>query len=273
MCSRLSAAMRLHIARRVGEDRKSSLKRSNDGGSPGPVWHCAVNSRHSWLGVLPLTPAQLQIAPRRPASMRFEGTLKSWNDERGFGFIEPTQGGQDIFVHIKAFGSRSGRPQLNQLVSFEVELGPQGKKRAKSVEPVRAARSLSHRRHESPAQWGTATLFAIPAFVIIYGAVSMMWRPPLILAAIYAGVSVFTFFAYAWDKSAASRGAWRTPESTLHALALVCGWPGALLAQQLLRHKSTKTEFRSVFWGTVVLNVVAFAVLSSPMGRSLWAEQ
>jgi len=205
--------------------------------------------------------------------MRFEGTLRSWNDERGFGFIEPTQGGQDIFVHINAFGPRSGRPQLHQLVSFEVELGPQGKKRAKNVEPVRAARSQSHRRHESPAQWGTATLFAIPAFVIIYGVVSMMWKPPLILAAIYAGVSLFTFLAYAWDKSAASRGAWRTSESTLHALALVCGWPGALLAQQYLSHKSTKTEFRSVFWGTVVLNVAAFVVLASPMGRSLWAAQ
>jgi len=53
----------------------------------------------------------------------------------------------------------------------------------------------------------------------------------------------------------------------------VCGWPGALLAQQFLRHKSTKTEFRSVFCGTVVLNVAAFVVLASPMGRSLWAAQ
>ena len=35
--------------------------------------------------------------------MRLDGTIKSWNDERGFGFIEPTQGGPEIFVHIKAF--------------------------------------------------------------------------------------------------------------------------------------------------------------------------
>ena len=92
-------------------------------------------------------------------------------------------------------------------------------------------------------------------------------------AAIYAGASLFTFLGYAWDKAAASRGAYRTPESTLHALALVCVWPGALLAQQFLRRKSTKTEFRSVFWGMVILNVVAFVVLASPMGRSLWAAQ
>jgi cold shock CspA family protein len=92
--------------------------------------------------------------------MRFEGTLKSWNDERGFGFIAPIQGGQEVFVHIRAFGARSGRPQVNLFVSFEVEVGPQGKKRAKNVEPARAARSQPYRRQESPAQWGTATLFA-----------------------------------------------------------------------------------------------------------------
>ena len=43
--------------------------------------------------------------------MRFEGVLSQWNDERGFGFIEPTQGGQEIFVHIKAFRQLAGRPQ------------------------------------------------------------------------------------------------------------------------------------------------------------------
>jgi len=41
--------------------------------------------------------------------MRIEGVIKSWNDERGFGFIEPTQGGQEIFVHVKAFRTRAER--------------------------------------------------------------------------------------------------------------------------------------------------------------------
>ena len=72
--------------------------------------------------------------------MRFEGTLKIWNDERGFGFLEPLQGGDDIFVHATAFRGRAGRPQVGQVVSFEIELGPQGKKRAKNVEPIRRTR-------------------------------------------------------------------------------------------------------------------------------------
>lgn len=198
-------------------------------------------------------------------TMRFDGTIKSWNDERGFGFIEPTQGGQEIFVHVKAFRGLRERPQLNQRVSFQVELGPQGKKRAIHVELIRVAQaSRPSARRNSPAQWGTATLFAIPAFGVVLLLGHVWGHPPRWLLWAYLGVSVLTFLAYAADKSAAQRGAWRTSEQTLHLLALAGGWPGALLAQQLLRHKSTKQEFRSVFWGTVCLNVAGFMFMASP---------
>jgi uncharacterized membrane protein YsdA (DUF1294 family)/cold shock CspA family protein len=206
--------------------------------------------------------------------MRFEGTLKTWNGDRGFGFIEPSQGGQEIFVHIKSFPSGVGYPKVNQLLSFEVELGQQGKKRAKNVLLVRE-KALPIRgvnRHDSSAQWSTASLFAIPVFLIIYSAVSMIWRSPSWLAGVYLLASMVTFMAYALDKSAAERGAWRTPESTLHLLALTGGWPGALLAQQLLRHKSTKLEFRQVFWVTVLINVLGFVMIYSPLGRRLLAN-
>jgi len=205
--------------------------------------------------------------------MRFEGMLKTWNDDRGFGFIEPTQGGQEIFVHIKALGPRGGRPQVNQLLSFEVELGPQGKKRARNVEFVRRVAARTSARRQAPSQWGAATLFAIPGFAALFLVVAVLWRPPLVFAAFYVAASLVAFIAYAIDKSAASRGAWRTPEKTLHLLAVAGGWPGALLAQQFLRHKSTKAEFRAVFWGTVIVNVAGFVLLCSPIGRSLWAAQ
>ena len=200
--------------------------------------------------------------------MRFEGIITTWNDDRGFGFITPTQGGQEIFVHIKSFGSRNGRPQVSQLISFEVELGPEGKKRAKNVAPLRKAVPNGRTRRESPAQWGTATLFVIPAFLLLYLVVSVLWKPPLLIAAVYMAASAITFLAYALDKSAARQGNWRTQESTLHILALAGGWPGALVAQQVLRHKSTKAEFRAAFWVTVVLNVAGFVGLCSPVGRA-----
>jgi uncharacterized membrane protein YsdA (DUF1294 family)/cold shock CspA family protein len=200
--------------------------------------------------------------------MRFEGTITTWNDDRGFGFITPTQGGQEIFVHIKAFVSRSGRPQVNQLVTFEVELGPQGKKRAKNITPFRTVTSSKPTHRESPAQWSRVTLLVIPAFLLLYLTVSLLWKPPILVAGIYTAASAITFVAYALDKTAARNGNWRTAESTLHGLALACGWPGALLAQQVLRHKSAKTEFRAVFWATVILNVAGFVTLCSPVGRA-----
>jgi uncharacterized membrane protein YsdA (DUF1294 family) len=74
------------------------------------------------------------------------------------------------------------------------------------------------------------------------------------LGAWYAIVSFIAFAVYAHDKTAARQAAHRTPESTLHLLALSGGWPGALLAQQLLRHKTRKTSFLAVFWLTVIVN-------------------
>ena len=70
----------------------------------------------------------------------------------------------------------------------------------------------------------------------------------------YLLISLLTFVIYAKDKSDAAKGSWRIPENTLHFLSLIGGWPGALLAQQVLRHKSKKQPFRFVFYLTVLLN-------------------
>ena len=165
---------------------------------------------------------------------------------------------------------RAGRPQLGQQVTFEVELHRDGRKRAKNVAPVRTARTKG-RRAESPAQWGTASLFAIPAFLAIYLAVQIAWRVPLWVAAGYAMASVVSFLFYAFDKSAATAGRRRVPESTLLWIGLLGGWPGSIIAQQALRHKSSKASFRSAFWGTVVLNVAGFIALNSPLASAIGA--
>lgn len=200
--------------------------------------------------------------------MRFEGSLTSWNDERGFGYIESTQGGEPIFVHITAWPRGSSRPRLKQAVSFEVELGPKGK-RARNVQLCPARRAPKRSARTSRAQWGTATLFAIPAFLLVYALVAVFWKPAHWVAMLYLMASVAAFVVYAADKSAAARGAWRVSEKTLHLLSIVGGWPGALLAQQLLRHKSTKPMFRQVFWATVALNVLGLLMFASPWGREL----
>lgn len=65
--------------------------------------------------------------------MRTHGTLVKWNDERGFGFVQPSVGIEEIFVHVSAFPRDGTRPSIGELISFEVELLNDGKKRAVRV--------------------------------------------------------------------------------------------------------------------------------------------
>ncbi|XOF35391.1 MAG: DUF1294 domain-containing protein [Candidatus Electrothrix sp. YB6] len=106
-------------------------------------------------------------------------------------------------------------------------------------------------------------VIALLFFAAVAGSVLANKIPPLILG-LYFVLSLLTFLVYAKDKSAARRDAWRTPESTLHLFSLIGGWPGALIAQQQLRHKSKKQPFRFIFWTTVLLNCGAFSLLFIP---------
>ena len=200
--------------------------------------------------------------------MRFEGILTRWDDERGFGFITPTRGGQEVFVHIKAFARGSGRPALQQRLSFEVDLGPDGLKRARDVQAVRAAR-VAHQRVEYGASWTFVRVITIPAFVALYAYVALSWSVSALWAAAYGVASIVALLAYAMDKSAAIRGEWRISEGTLHLIELLGGWPGALLAQQWLRHKSSKTSFLVGFWLCAALNVATFLALNTPLRHAL----
>jgi uncharacterized membrane protein YsdA (DUF1294 family) len=87
----------------------------------------------------------------------------------------------------------------------------------------------------------------------------------MVLAAIlivYLIMSLVTIGYYGLDKSRAANGGWRVPERTLHTLELLGGWPGALIAQQLFKHKRHKTSFMLIFWGIVVLHGGAWALIA-----------
>ena len=95
---------------------------------------------------------------------------------------------------------------------------------------------------------------------------------PAVILYIYLGSNIVAFVAYGIDKFAAQRGFWRISEKTLHLFSLAGGWPAAWTAQQLLRHKTSKEEFRMIFWVTVVANCIALAYLYTPPGQA-WLDR
>lgn len=92
--------------------------------------------------------------------MRIHGTLTRWNDDRGFGFITPAKGPPDVFVHISEFPREGGRPTLNELISFEVVLGADGKRRAvRIMRPAqKAASAVPLRRQQPRRSWASGAL-------------------------------------------------------------------------------------------------------------------
>src|SRR5690606_551534 len=107
--------------------------------------------------------------------------------------------------------------------------------------------------------WPRKTIAALFLTLLVLG--WLFAKVPAILPLAYGAMSIVAILLYGMDKSAAVNNRWRTQESTLHLVGLLGGWPGALFAQDIFRHKSKKAEFQAVFWGTVVLNCAGMAWL------------
>jgi len=201
--------------------------------------------------------------------MRFEGKLKSWNDERGFGFIESTQVARK-FCSRQAFKFRAGRPQVNQVFSFEVELGPQGKKRAKNVEIVRAAsvRSGTRVNHRRSGNRHAVRAAHFPDRVrhrqrtlatasLVCGCLprDQHVHVPSLCSRQVCGAAENP--AYARKHAPFSRSCWRLA--------------GALLAQQPCATSLPKLSSVACS-GNGHSQYHGFVALCSPVGRSLWVQ-
>ncbi|MGY2326729.1 DUF1294 domain-containing protein [Pseudomonas sp. SDT2931_S440] len=102
-----------------------------------------------------------------------------------------------------------------------------------------------------------ALVFALLCAAPLLGAALLGYRGvSLIPLVAYGVVSVVAFLLYWSDKRKAREDSWRTPENVLHAVELAGGWPGALIAQQVFRHKTRKVSYQVVFWLIVLLHQV-----------------
>ncbi|WP_417760261.1 DUF1294 domain-containing protein [Shewanella sp.] len=194
--------------------------------------------------------------------MKGKGHLSQWNDERGFGFITPVNGEQQVFLHINAMANRSRRPTAGELLSYDLAQDKQGRWQALNVMTIsdkQQRQQPSNRRRHQQKQRGKSQYLLL--FFSLLALASWQHWLPIYAPVWYLLLSLVCYITYAVDKRAAKQDRWRIAESTLQLQALLGGWPGALFAQQRLRHKSVKAAFRRVFWLCVLLNLAALFAL------------
>lgn len=187
--------------------------------------------------------------------MRYQGKISDWRDEQGFGFVTRNGDGQRYFLHIKSMERGRRRPVLNDIVTFSLSVDSQGRSNATKVDFADHKRTSSLKAETAkPLYFSLAFCMLIVAFVI---AGILHWK----ILGYYMVVNIIVWFLYMFDKNSARSNAQRTPENTLHIFSLLGGWPGALLAQRMFRHKSSKRSFQNAYWVTVWSHCAVFALL------------
>ena len=218
--------------------------------------------------------------------MHTQGRIRRWDADKGFGFIQGARS-SNVFFHIRDYRGSTPPVEGMRVAYEEIQVGGKGP-RAMDVRPQAATaaaspfvsapapRPIRSERPAAPARQrpraaarerNDGAAGASLAMALMLGWLALLawgaWaqRLPVWLLGAMAALNLVTFLSYALDKSAAQRGGWRTSEKQLHLLALLGGWPAAWWAQQWLRHKSRKQEFRTVYWATVLLHCAGLATL------------
>ena len=213
--------------------------------------------------------------------IRNKGKIIKWNDDKGFGFILPSDSQKNIFVHIKSFSDKSLRPTEGQDVIYTVQKSDDGRDSAIKVSRstdnlVRNRAGINRKKNIKPTykrintdntQLDLKSAHSIsPIYtIIILSFLAFLFYftiegklPPYVIV-IYIVMGIMTYFIYSEDKDMAINNERRTSEQRLLTLSFFGGWIGALIAQQKFRHKTKKISFQKSFWTIVFFNIMLLA--------------
>ena len=188
------------------------------------------------------------------------GRIVAWNNERGFGWVESD--GEKVFVHLREFKGTDITPALGVEFPFVMGTDVQGRPCAKGLSACLINGKVGVMGWLLLAAllvWPIAGAFHFPV---------AFWIPLLQMLVL----SVLVFKLYAYDKRQAIHYGWRVPQTIMHLGELAGGWPGAFVAQKILRHKSAKKAYQSIFWGIVLIYQVAGFdfVFGHQYSKELW---
>jgi uncharacterized membrane protein YsdA (DUF1294 family)/cold shock CspA family protein len=196
-----------------------------------------------------MPPAPDRTSPAADSEPVQTGRLLKWTDERGFGFIQPEEGDDTVFVHISGFVPGSRRPEEGDVVFFQID---REQRRTKAVNvrikgpPLPDIQTIAY---------GVAVLWLTLYFLFFFGLVEL-WLP--IIG--YLLLSIVTFGFYYVDKKRAEGRRWRITGTSLHILEGIGGWPGALLAVAMLRHLTRKREHLLMLSAIVLIHLTVWLV-------------
>lgn len=190
-----------------------------------------------------------------PVAIKKMGTVVEWNDERGFGFIAPDDGGRNAFLHVTGLTRESRRPVVGDIFFYTLSSDAKGRPRAiEAYSTMRPERRNASFSYESGRLLGYCSILGL----IIVATLVLMFQN--CLCGILLGTlinSLLTMKCYISDKYFAQQKIWRLPEKFLHSWELFWGWPGAFFAQRKFRHKNAKVRYQITFWLCVILNCIA----------------